>query len=109
MSLIQKKCEACEGGIGPLPAAEITRYLSELNGWEWRANAIEKRWKFKNYTEAQTFVVKVGAIAESEGHHPDISFGWGYAHILLTTHAAKGITLNDFIVAAKIDQLGQSA
>jgi 4a-hydroxytetrahydrobiopterin dehydratase len=106
MNLSQKKCEPCEGGIGKLPPQEVSKYLADLTGWELRGDAIEKRWKFKNYVEAQAFVVDVGGIAESEGHHPDISFGWGYATISLTTHAAKGLTLNDFILAAKIDALG---
>jgi 4a-hydroxytetrahydrobiopterin dehydratase len=106
MQLAQKKCEACEGGIGPLPAAEIAKYLADVKGWVQRGELIEKKWKFNNYADAQTFVVKIGAIAEDEGHHPDMHFGWGYVTVELTTHAAKGITLNDFIVAAKIDAIG---
>ena len=106
MQLVQKKCEACEGGIGPLPATEITKYLADVKGWVRCDDRIEKKWKFSNYVEAQAFVIKIGLIAEDEGHHPDVHFGWGYVTVELTTHAAKGITLNDFIVAAKIDALG---
>ncbi len=106
MNLTQKKCEACEGGIDKLPHEEVIKYLADAKGWKQCEGAIEKHWKFNNYVEAEQFVIRVGAIAESEGHHPDISFGWGYATISLTTHAAKGLTLNDFILAAKIDVVG---
>jgi 4a-hydroxytetrahydrobiopterin dehydratase len=64
-----------------------------------------KNMKFKNFLESQTFINKVGEISENEGHHPDISFGWGYAEIKITTHAIEGLSENDFILAAKIDQL----
>lgn len=105
MSLTSKKCSPCEGGIGKLPDAEITKHLAEVTAWHRLGDTIEKQWKFKNYVEAEAFVVKVGKIAEEEGHHPDISFGWGYVKVNLTTHGAKGLTLNDFILAAKIDAL----
>ena len=59
----------------------------------------------KNFLDSQNFINKIGQISENEGHHPDISFGWGYANIKITTHAIEGISENDFILAAKIDQL----
>jgi 4a-hydroxytetrahydrobiopterin dehydratase len=64
-----------------------------------------KKYEFKNFLESQTFINKVGETSENEGHHPDISFGWGYAEIKITTHAIEGLSENDFILAAKIDQL----
>ena len=64
-----------------------------------------KKYEFKNFLESQIFINKVGEISENEGHHPDISFGWGYAEIKITTHAIEGLSENDFILAAKIDQL----
>ena len=64
-----------------------------------------KKYEFKNFLESQSFINKVGVISENEGHHPDISFGWGYAEIKITTHAIEGLSENDFILAAKIDQL----
>ena len=64
-----------------------------------------KKYEFKNFLGSQTFINKVGEISENEGHHPDISFGWGYAEIKITTHAIEGLSENDFILAAKIDQL----
>ena len=66
---------------------------------------LEKEFKFKNFLDSQKFINNVGAISESEGHHPDILFGWGYAKIKITTHAIKGLSENDFILAAKIDKL----
>ena len=66
---------------------------------------LEKNFKFKNFLDSQNFINKVGEISENEGHHPDISFGWGYAEVKITTHAIEGLSENDFILAAKIDQL----
>ncbi len=66
---------------------------------------LEKNFIFKNFISSQNFVNNVGEIAEEEGHHPDISFGWGYAKIIITTHAIEGLSENDFILAAKIDQI----
>ena len=66
---------------------------------------LNKKFKFKNFLESQSFINKVGEISENEGHHPDILFGWGYAEIKITTHAIEGLSENDFILAAKIDQL----
>ena len=64
-----------------------------------------KKYDFKNFIESQIFINKVGEISETEGHHPDISFGWGYAKIKITTHAIEGLSENDFILAAKIDKV----
>ena len=66
---------------------------------------MEKKFTFKNFLESQKFVNKVGQISEEEGHHPEIWFGWGYAKINITTHAIKGLSENDFILAAKIDKI----
>ena len=68
-------------------------------------HTLEKKFKFKNFIKSQEFVNKVGEISEEEGHHPDIYFGWGYAKIKITTHAIEGLSENDFILAAKIDQI----
>ena len=66
---------------------------------------LEKNFKFKNFIESQKFVNEVGKLAEKEGHHPDILYGWGYAKISITTHAIEGLSENDFILAAKIDKI----
>ena len=105
-----KKCIPCEGGMSGFDITEIHKYLKMVDGWEVKADASKiyyliKDFKFKNFLESQNFVNKVGEISEQEGHHPDISFGWGYAIIAITTHAIEGLSENDFILAAKIDQI----
>ena len=107
--LINKKCVPCEGGVPALDISEIHKYQKKVDGWdiiknEKKVYLLEKKFTFKNFLESQNFVVKVGKISEEEGHHPDISFGWGYANINITTHAIEGLSENDFILAAKIDK-----
>ena len=108
--LLNKKCVPCEGGILPFDTNEIHKYLKKVDGWKVVQNdqkiyLLEKEFKFKNFLESQEFVNKVGGIAESEGHHPDIWFGWGYAKIKIFTHAINGLAESDFILAAKIDKI----
>jgi len=79
--------------------------LSEVNSWELKDDKIHKRFNFENFAEALDFVNKIGAIAEQQDHHPDITFGWGYAEIYLTTHDAGGITRRDIAAAKEIDAL----
>lgn len=106
--LAKKKCVPCEGGVAPLTPAQAQAMMPELN-LEWMliddARLLVRELQFKDFAEALAFVNQVGAIAEAEGHHPDISFGWGRVAIELTTHAIEGLSENDFIVAAKIDEL----
>ena len=103
--LTLKTCKACEGGESPLNKKQANEYLKQTSGWNIEYNRITKEYKFKNFQNALDFVNKVGEIAEQEGHHPDISFGWGYVKIELTTHAVKGLSENDFILAAKINEI----
>ena len=108
--LANKKCIPCKGGIPPFNMSEIHKYLKQVDGWNVKENQSKsfyliKEFKFKNFLESQDFVNKVGEIAEKEGHHPDISFGWGYAKIRIFTHSIKGLAESDFILAAKVDQL----
>ena len=108
--LANKKCIPCEGGIPPFDMEEIHKYLKKVNGWNVLKDKdknffIEKEFKFKDYVSSEKFVLEIGKIAEGEGHHPDISFGWGYAKIKISTHAIKGLAESDFILAAKIDQI----
>ena len=107
--LLNKKCVPCEGGVIPFDISEIHKYQKKVDGWDLIENEkknylLEKKFIFKNFLESQDFVNKVGKISEEEGHHPDISFGWGYAIINITTHAIEGLSENDFILAAKIDK-----
>jgi 4a-hydroxytetrahydrobiopterin dehydratase len=106
--LAAKSCTACRGGVPPLSREGAETWRKQTPEWKLidEARKIERAFKFKNFREAQVFVNKVGEIAEAEQHHPDICFGWGYANITLHTHAIGGLHENDFIVAAKIDQLG---
>ena len=108
--LLQKKCVPCEGGVIPFDVSKIHKYQKKVDGWDILKNEknifqLYKKYKFKNFLESQIFINRVGEISENEGHHPDISFGWGYAEIKITTHAIEGLSENDFILAAKIDQL----
>jgi 4a-hydroxytetrahydrobiopterin dehydratase len=108
--LLNKKCVPCEGGVLPFDISEIHNYQKKVDGWDILKNEkkifyLYKKYGFKNFLESQIFINKVGEISENEGHHPDILFGWGYAEIKITTHAIEGLSENDFILAAKIDQL----
>ncbi len=108
--LSKKKCVPCEGNIPAFDIAEIHKYIKKVDGWDVLKNEdnnyyIEKHFKFKNFVESEKFILKIGKIAEIEGHHPDISFGWGYAKIKISTHAIKGLAESDFILAAKIDKI----
>ena len=107
--LHKKKCVFCDGNTLPFDTNEIHKYLKKVDGWSVKEDSkknyyLEKEFKFKNFIESQKFVNNVGSIAELEGHHPDIHFGWGYAKIEIFTHAIKGLAESDFILAAKIDQ-----
>ena len=99
------KCKACEGLEDKLKPKQIKEYLSKLQGWKQKGNSIIKELKFKDFQSSLNFINKIGKIAEQEDHHPDIEFGWGYATIKLSTHSLKGLSMNDFILAAKIDHL----
>ena len=104
--LASRQCIPCRGGVPPLAGAEITKLLGELKDWEVvDEHHLRKVWKFANFREAQQFVNRVGDLAEEQGHHPDICFGWGRAEITIWTHKINGLTESDFILAAKIDDL----
>jgi 4a-hydroxytetrahydrobiopterin dehydratase len=107
--LINKKCVSCEGDAIPFDISEIHKYQKKVDGWDVIKDKkniyfLEKEFIFKNFLDSQNFVNQVGIISEEEGHHPDITFGWGYARISITTHAIEGLSENDFILAAKIDK-----
>jgi len=106
--LLQKKCAPCEGGIPPLSRSEAEDLLAGVSGWSLDASAqrISRSWTVKNFMAGIDFFNKVAALAEAEGHHPDLHLG-GYRHlsIVIWTHAVGGLTENDFILAAKINEL----
>ena len=103
--LASRDCVPCRGGVPPLRGAEIENLLRELDGWEViEEHHLRKFFEFKNFREALLMVNRVGELAEEQGHHPDISFGWGRAEITIWTHKIDGLTESDFILAAKIDK-----
>jgi 4a-hydroxytetrahydrobiopterin dehydratase len=105
-SLSSKHCVPCHGGVPRLTGEEIEPLLRQLDGWRVaEEHHLLKDYKFRNFADALSFVNRVGEIAESEGHHPDINFGWGYAQIKIYTHAIDGLSESDFILAAKIDEV----
>jgi 4a-hydroxytetrahydrobiopterin dehydratase len=99
-------CEVCTPGTPILPEPEAAELSAQVPEWEREGTrALHREFSFPNFRAAFGFVAKAALIAEAEGHHPDIELGWGRAALELTTHAAKGLTRNDFVLAAKIDQL----
>jgi 4a-hydroxytetrahydrobiopterin dehydratase len=108
MKLTEKRCVPCEGGVPPLDQTETRRLLGEVGGWalEGAPNAparIAKRYEFDDFLSAMAFVDKLAALAEDEGHHPDFCVHYSRVDVSLWTHAARGLTENDFILAAKLD------
>jgi 4a-hydroxytetrahydrobiopterin dehydratase len=105
--LAQKTCTPCQGGIPPPTAEEAEGYRAQAPDWALLDDGLrlERTYRFKDFREAWGFVDKVGEIAEAEGHHPDVSFGWGYATVSLQTKKINGLHENDFIMAAKIDRI----
>jgi 4a-hydroxytetrahydrobiopterin dehydratase len=108
-SLAGEKCVPCRGGVPPLKGAELQQVSGELgNGWQVvEEHHLEKEFRFPDFAEALSFTNAVGAIAEREGHHPDIHLAWGKVRITIWTHKIDGLTRSDFILAAKIDQVLQ--
>jgi 4a-hydroxytetrahydrobiopterin dehydratase len=103
-SLSSKHCVPCHGGVPRLKGEGIGPLLAQLTGWEAvDEHHLLKEYRFTNFADALAFVNRVGAVAESEGHHPDVSFGWGYARLEIYTHAIDGLSESDFILAARID------
>ena len=103
-NLASRHCVPCHGGVPRLKGDEIEKLAGQLREWEVvEEHHLQKHYTFLNFREALTFVNRVGSIAEEEGHHPDISFGWGYAHLKIWTHAIDGLSESDFILAARID------
>jgi 4a-hydroxytetrahydrobiopterin dehydratase len=105
--LAEQRCAACEGGVESLSADDVDRIAATLEAG-WRVvdgHHLLRTFKFKDFKSALAFTNRVGELAEEEGHHPDITLGWGKAEITLYTHAVDGLTQNDFILAAKISRL----
>ena len=105
--LAKRHCVPCEGGVPALQGEAIVRLLRELGG-SWQSVAghhIRKEFGFPDFISALAFVNRIGALAEEEGHHPDLQLGWGRVVVELHTHKIDGLTVSDFILAARIDEL----
>lgn len=106
-SLANEKCIPCRGGVPPLKGDELRSLAEELgNGWQViEEHHLEKTFPFPDFAQALAFTNRVGAVAEEEGHHPDIYLAWGKVRVTIWTHKIDGLTRSDFILAAKIDKL----
>ena len=105
--LINMQCVPCQGGVEPLQPQEIKEYMKQLSS-DWHVidnKNLEKEYRFKNFIEALEFVNRVGQLAESLGHHPDIYLSWGKVKLTIWTHKIGGLHKNDFILAAMADEL----
>lgn len=103
--LAQKRCKPCEGGVTPFDRAKAQEYLSALTGWNLieDGKAIGKEYRFKNFKEVIAFFNRIAQVAEEENHHPDLKISYSRVGVDLSTHAIKGLSENDFILAAKFD------
>ena len=102
--LANRNCVPCRGDTPPLKGEELDGLRWQVPDWEVvEEHHLRRAFKFKNFREALGFVNRVGELAEEQGHHPDISFGWGYAEVTVFTHKIDGLTESDFVFAAKVD------
>lgn len=106
-NLKQQRCLPCEGGADPLDRSAAQNLLSQAKDWQLNdaANEISRSFEFKNFYETMAFVNAVAWIANREDHHPDLEVGYKRCHVRYSTHAIKGLSMNDFICAAKINDL----
>ena len=109
MTLADRTCIPCRGGVPPMERGRAEQLLNELGAdWQLRENGhlvLEKTYRFKDFLEALDFVNRVGALAQEQAHHPDIYLTWGRVTVRIWTHKIKGLTESDFILAAKCDRL----
>lgn len=105
--LASQDCEPCKGGALPLPQDQARQMMAQLHDWELSDDAatIRRRFAFKGFAKAVEMANLAAWLGNRQGHHPDVTFGWGYCELALTTHEAGGLTRNDFIWAARLDAL----
>lgn len=106
-NLTDRHCKPCEGGVDPMSREEATTLIDQLEGWSLSADgkAISRRFEFKGFYKTMAFINAMAWIANAENHHPDFTAGYNYCDITFTTHAIDGLSENDFICAAKINEL----
>lgn len=105
--LAHRACQPCQGGIAPLSPEAARAAMADLDGWTLSQDGttIRKRWTFKGFAKAVEMANLAAWLGNKQGHHPDVTFGWGYCEIAWTTHEAGGLTENDLICAARLDAL----
>lgn len=104
--LASRECVPCRGGVPPLKGEELAKLGAQVEGWSVvDEHHLTKVYKLPDFAESLAFVNRVGKLAEQQGHHPEICFGWGRVEITIWTHKIDGLTESDFILAAKIDQI----
>lgn len=109
MSLAAKTCVPCRGGVPPLKGEELAALAGQVEGWKVvEEHHLEKQYDFPDFRSALGFVDRVGALAEEQGHHPDIYLAWGKVGVKIWTHKIDGLTESDFILAAKIEAMPHS-
>jgi len=108
MGLKQQACKPCQGGEAPLSLEAAQAMLADVSGWELNREAtrLSRHFSFADFVTAQAFALRVGELAEREGHHPVLSYSWGYCDVVFYTHSIGGLHENDFIMAAKVNSLG---
>ena len=108
MSLAEKHCVPCRGGVPPLKGAELDKLKAQVSGWDVvNEHHLLKKYTFPDFKTALDFVNRAGAIAEQEGHHPDLYLSWGKVGVEIWTHKIDGLTESDFVLAAKLDNIPQ--
>ena len=105
MKLSEKKCAACEGLKSQLSSEEVENMLGQTPGWELLGTTIQRIYRFPNFVEAMSFANRITKVAEEENHHPNLHISWGKVRVELSTHSIGGLSINDFIVAAKINRV----
>lgn len=104
--LADRTCVPCRGGVPPLAGKDLEELARQVPGWEIvEEHHLKREFRFENFREALEFVNRIGELADVQGHHPDVSFGWGRAEVVIFTHAIDALTESDFILAAKINRL----
>ena len=109
MKELPERCVPCEGGESPLPMDEVREYLLAIPAWSLENARLHRRFTLKNFRKALAWINRVGMLAEEQGHHPDFHLtSWNKVELELWTHAAGGLTVNDFVLARKIDDLARA-
>ena len=106
LELAEKQCVPCKGGVSPLTGSELAPLAEEIPTWEVvEDHHLDRNYTFENFQKALDFTNQIGALAEEQGHHPDIYLAWGRVGVKLWTHKIDGLTESDFVMAAKIEKL----